>query len=187
MNIFFLLKLEDNKDKWAKECAKQHVDKHVVKMIIEYAQLLSTAHRVLDGDEYIDDSGKRKIKRWKLNTNLENILYKATHPKHPSAIWCRETSENYKMLYSLFINLCDEYTYRYNKIHLTDKKLRKVLLQLPKNIKISEVTKFPQAMPDKYKCDCSVEAYHNYYNGDKQHIAKWSKRELPDWFRSVGI
>ena len=183
MNIFFLLKLESETNAWARECARLHVDKHVVKMILEYAQLLSTAHRVLDGEEFIDDSGKRKVKRWKLDNELDNILYKATHSKHPSAIWCRETSENYKLLYKLFISLCDEYTYRYGKIHLTDKKLRVVLEKLPKNIKVSERTKFPQAMPDKYKCECSVQAYHNYYNGDKQHIAKWSKRDIPNWYK----
>ena len=100
MNIFFLLKLDSETNVWAKECARLHVDKHVVKMILEYAQLLSTGHRVLDGEEFIDDSGKRKVKRWKLDNELDNILYKATHSKHPSAIWCRETSENYKLLYN---------------------------------------------------------------------------------------
>lgn len=186
MNIFFLIKLSDDDIiNWAKECSKQHVDKHVVKMILEYAQLLSTAHRVLDGEEFIDDSGKRKVKRWKLNNELDNILYKATHSKHPSAIWARESSKNYKLLYTLFIHLCDEYTYRYNKIHLTDKKLRNTLFHLPKNIKIGDVTCFPQAMPDKYKCNCSVTAYHHYYNGDKQHIASWTKRDIPEWFIKV--
>lgn len=184
MNIFFLLKLNDTNYKdWAKQCAELHLDKHVVKMIIEYAQLLSTAHRVLDGKEYIDDSGKRKVKRWKLYNELDTTLYKATHPKHPSTLWCRKTSENYKLLYNLFIYLCDEYTYRYKKIHLTDKKLRNVLSQLPKNIKEDNITPFPQAMPDKYKCECSVQAYHNYYNGDKQHIAKWTKRTIPNWYK----
>ena len=182
MNIFFLVNIETKNDDWAIECCKQHVDKHVVKMIIEYAQLLSSAHRILDGTEFIDDTGKRKIKRWKLHTSLENILYKATHPKHPSAIWVRETTTNYNILYKLFINLCDEYTYRYGKIHLTDKKLRNVLNILPKNIIHGDMTKLPQAMPNQYKCDWSIQAYHNYYIGDKQHIAKWTKRHPPEWF-----
>ena len=47
MNIFYL-------DRHPKICAEYHCDKHTVKMIIEYAQLMSTAHRVLDGEEYYD-------------------------------------------------------------------------------------------------------------------------------------
>ena len=81
MNIF-ALHLEP------KTCAEMHVDKHVVKMILEYSQLLSTAHRVLDGQQYVDDSSGRRIKRWKLNNSFagDKLLYKATHINHPSAI-----------------------------------------------------------------------------------------------------
>ena len=51
MNIFYL-------DKDAKTSAEMHLDKHCSKMLVEYAQLMSTAHRVLDGTEYYD---KNKI------------------------------------------------------------------------------------------------------------------------------
>lgn len=45
--------------------AQEMCDKHVVKMIVEYAQLMSTAHRVLDGQEYYDKTkAGRRIKRW---------------------------------------------------------------------------------------------------------------------------
>ena len=87
MNIFYL-------DKDPKKCAEMHCDKHVVKMILEYAQLLSTAHRVLDGNEWADHVG----------------LYKATHKNHPSAIWARESAGNYFWLNKLFQELCKEYT-----------------------------------------------------------------------------
>ena len=82
MNIFKL-------DRNAKKAAEYHCDKHVVKMLIEYAQLMSTAHRVLDGTEYYDKTKNgRKIKRWKHpNSNLEPLLYKAGWVKHPSTIW----------------------------------------------------------------------------------------------------
>ena len=71
MNIFYL-------DRDVKTCATYHNDKHVVKMILEYAQLLSTAHRMLDGKEYIDASSGRRIKRWRLEDDqMENMLYKA--------------------------------------------------------------------------------------------------------------
>ena len=85
MNIFYL-----HKD--PVESAKLHCDKHVCKMIIEYAQMLSTAHRMLDGKEYISQTlGGRRIKRWKHpNSNMEGVLYKASHINHPSAIWVRD-------------------------------------------------------------------------------------------------
>ena len=79
MNIFYL-------DKDPKTCAEMHCDKHVVKMIIEYAQLMSTAHRVLDGDPYVSQTlGGRRIQRWKHPiAKMEKTLYKASHVKHPS-------------------------------------------------------------------------------------------------------
>lgn len=82
MNVFYL---SEN----PKECAEQHCDKHVVKMIIEYAQLMSTAHRILDGTEYEDrTANSRRIRRWRMGGNYkEALLYKASHINHPSAIW----------------------------------------------------------------------------------------------------
>ena len=107
MNIFYLHR---NPEK----SAKLHCDKHVVKMIIEYAQMLSTAHRMIDGEQYYDLSKNgRRIARWRHpNSNLENVLYKASHQNHPSAVWVRENAIQYQYMYDLFVALCDEYTYR---------------------------------------------------------------------------
>ena len=93
MNIFYL-----HND--TKLCAEQHVDKHVVKMIVEYAQLLSTAHRMIDGVQYAAKSKTgRNVKRFRLeNNNLDNIVYKAVHYHHPSAVWARETKAQYEWL-----------------------------------------------------------------------------------------
>ena len=129
MNIFYL---HENPE----ISAKMHCDKHVVKMIIEYAQLMSTAHRILDGDEY---EGRtkigRRIRRWKHpNKNVENTIYKASHINHPSAVWARESVANYVWLYNLFEKLCDEYTFRYGKVHSTDSLLRDLLSSPPTNI-----------------------------------------------------
>ena len=113
MNIFIL-------DEDPVKAAEYHCNKHVVKMIIEYAQLLSTAHRVIDGVEYEDKTANgRRIKRWKMvkNPNMENTLYKAAMINHPSAVWVRQSSRHYKWLYRLFMWLCVEYTYRYGKHH----------------------------------------------------------------------
>ena len=115
MNIFYLH--EDTK-----ECAKQHLDKHVVKMILEYAQLLSTAHRFLDGIQVVGLSKSgRKQTRYELSDNRDGILYSATHINHPSAIWVRKSKENYIWLSNMLLALCGEYTYRYGKTHKVER------------------------------------------------------------------
>lgn len=176
MNIFYL-----HTD--TQECAKQHLDKHVVKMILEYAQLLSTAHRLLDGHEYEGKSiSGRKAMRWKLEDNREENLYMASHMKHPSGMWCRETSGNYLWLYSLWRNLMKEYTFRYGKHHVAE-RLIPFLDNLPTNIKMGEQTPMPQCMPEQYKVPSnSIKAYHNYYIGDKQRFAVWTNRSIPSWY-----
>ena len=176
MNIFYLH--EDTK-----ECAKQHLDKHVVKMILEYAQLLSTAHRLLDGHEYEGKSiSGRKAMRWKLDDSREDNLYLASHMKHPSGIWCRETTANYMWLYSLWRDLMQEYTFRYGKHHVAE-RLIPFLDILPTNIKNGDMTPMPQCMPEDYKVPTnSIQAYHNYYINDKQPFAVWTNRPIPEWY-----
>ncbi len=174
MNIFYL-------DNNTKECAEYHVDRHCVKMILEYSQLLSTAHRVIDGVEYVDDSSGRKIKRWKLSGWYENILYKATHINHPSAIWVRHSYDNYAWLRSLLYQLCKEYTYRYGKIHKVEASgLMEALCYAPLNIKIGKFTEPTPAMPEEYIVEGdSVQSYKNYYNGSKKHLHNWKLRPIP--------
>lgn len=163
-------------------CARWHCDKHVVKMIIEYAQLMSTAHRMLDGTEYIDVSSGRKIRRWLLGDAREHVLYKASHINHPDNIWLRESTGNYNFLYELFCALCDEYTARYGKVHATDTKLREILKHPPKNLSEGVFTNPPQAMPDHCKDSDVITAYKNYYIREKQSFAKWKNGKIPQWF-----
>lgn len=178
MNIFYL-------DNDPKVCAEMHLDKHVVKMILEYAQLLSTAHRLLDGTEYEGKSiSGRKAMRWKLEDSREDNLYMASHMKHPSGIWCRETSGNYLWLYSLWRDLMKEYTFRYGKHHVAE-RLIPFLDNLPTNIKTGEMTSMPQCMPENYKvAKNSIQSYHNYYVNDKQPFAVWTNRPIPKWYVS---
>lgn len=179
MNIFYL-----HND--PKICAQQHVDKHVVKMIVEYAQLLSTAHRVLDGSESIVLSKRnRKQKVWQLPDNRNDVVYKATHINHPSAKWTRNSLENYKWLAQLWIECLKEYTHRYGKIHSCN-RLVEFLSVAPKNITIGEFNYPWRAMPEQYKVakdveDYTVKSYRAYYNGAKSHIFKWKLRTIPDW------
>lgn len=158
-----------------------HVDKHAVKMIVEYAQLMSTAHRVLDGVEYIDASSGRKIKRWKLDSSYEDILYKATHINHPSAIWARQSYDNYMWLRSLLYRLCKEYTYRYGKVHKVESSgLYEALSYAPINIKPGVFSEPTPAMPPEFIVNGdSIQSYHNYYNGSKQKLHNWKNRPIP--------
>jgi hypothetical protein len=168
--------------------AEMHCDKHAVKMPVESAQMLSTVHRYLDGKQTFRLSAKGKnMKHWQLaDENKENKLYKVAHLNHPSTIWTRQSSENYLWHYELFKALLGEYTYRYGKVHKSA-QLLDMLSILPKNIPEGEFTQPPQCMPDQYKCDDSVQAYRNYYMGEKAGFAKWKSREVPTWFNYANI
>ena len=180
MNIFYL-------DTDPVKSAELHCDKHVVKMIIEYAQLMSTAHRVLDGDLYEDrTANNRRIKRWRLNnSNMENVLYKASHINHPSNIWIRSSDSHYQFVYDMFVALCNEYTHRYGKTHLTEEKLKDILQHLPNNIASEDFVDPPQAMPDDVKTHDAIDAYQNYYRVYKKAFAKWTARETPGFMKNI--
>jgi len=145
MNIFYLS--ED-----PNEAAKYMYNKHVVKMILESAQLLCTAHIISDGE-------------------AADVPYKATHKNHPSAIWARESVSNYIWLYDHMIALGNEYTRRYGKKHLTILKCSGALCKAPNNVTKVDLTPMPQCMPDQYKVPGnSVEAYWNYYEAEKVSV-----------------
>ncbi len=177
MNIFYL-------SKNPKECAEMHLDKHVVKMIIEYSQLMSTAHRVLDGQEYYDlTANNRKIKRWRLDDKREVVMMKASHVSHPSGVWVRQSDSNYTWLYQMWDYLCAEYTYRYGKIHSVETRMKNALVALPNNIPEGNFTDPTPAMPDECKiAGNSLASYHKYYLEKKNHFAKWTKRQPPIWY-----
>ena len=182
MNIFYL-------DRDPVKCAEYHVDKHCIKMILEYAQLLSTAHRMIDGTETTAKSKTgRNVKRWILPDERETVLYSATHINHPSAVWARQNKDNYCWLHSLLCELCKEYTYRYGKTHkcqeigLVDK-----LAIVPYNLSDTKFTQPTPAMPDACKVPGdSIKSYRNYYIMEKQRMWSWkgkiNSRTEPNWF-----
>ena len=180
MNIFYL-------DSDPVKSAELHCDKHVVKMIIEYAQLMSTAHRVLDGEMYVDKTANnRRIKRWCLaDKHMEEVVYKASHINHPSNIWIRSSDSHYQFVYDMFVALCNEYTHRYGKTHLTEEKLKDILQHLPNNIASADFVDPPQAMPDDVKTHDAIDAYQNYYRVYKKDFAKWTARETPGFMKNI--
>jgi hypothetical protein len=183
MNIFYL-----HKD--PKKAAEYHVDKHCVKMILESAQLLSTAHRLLDGlgpAKIKSPTSNRMITRYWIPDERETLLYNATHVNHPSAKWCRASDKNYDWLWKLMRELCTEYTYRYEKIHKCEGSgLLDKLQELPKNIPIGSFTDPTPAMPNQYKVlGDGVQSYRNYYNGEKQRMFSWKKRQVPEFINKT--
>lgn len=172
MNIFIL-------DNDPVESARMMCDKHVIKMILESCQLLSTAHHVLDGKEVIVASDKRKYKTYVCE--LKNIC-KATMINHPCTIWTRQSRKNYLWVWCHANALCNEYTQRYGKTHAMEVMLRESLYNPPQNLKVKPLTPFPQAMPDQYKNVDAVVAYRQYYIGEKIRFAKWKNSIAPKWF-----
>ena len=181
MNIFYL---SDS----PQQCAEWMVDKHVVKMILETAQLLSTAHRVLDGMQIQvtlrdPESGKTRNKKvWVLDDDRNDVLYNATHINHPSAVWARTSVENYCWLADHLLALGDEYTHRYGKKHLSIQKLGYILQSPPFHLQDYEMTPMPSCMDPEYIIsDDPIINYRNYYKLGKAKMHKWTKREAPEW------
>tara|TARA_R100001509_G_scaffold119503_1_gene73840 strand:- start:1587 stop:2072 length:486 start_codon:yes stop_codon:yes gene_type:complete len=147
MNIFYL-------DKCPVKAAQVQYNKHVVKMILESAQMLCTAHHCY-GDKY----------------QVENVPYKQAHLNHPSTVWTRRSKSTYMWLYNHMMALGNEYTKRYGKTHLSITKCKDFLAIPPRHIQGDDWCQPPQAMPDKYKDECSIQAYWNYYIGEKHIVA----------------
>ena len=151
MNIFYL-------DKCPYKAAELQYNKHVVKMILESAQMLCTAHHHYD--------------------IFTDVPYKKAHYNHPSTIWCRQNRKHYRWLYNHMIALGDEYRARYGKTHLSITKCKGPLFTYPTDIPQDKFEQPPQCMPDEYKDKCSIQAYWNYYIGDKSKIANLKKEKL---------
>lgn len=181
MNIFYLHHDPET-------CAQMHNDKHVVKMILEYAQLLSSAHRFLDGTISVgrSESGRKKTS-YVLDDQRDSVLYAATHINHPSAKWVRHYEGHYSWLFAMWVELLREYTYRYDKIHSSE-RLVEHLVHIPKNIPKNVNWSAPwRAMPEEFKVSRDVEqytvkSYRAYYLGAKVKMSRWTNREMPEWF-----
>jgi hypothetical protein len=155
MNIFVL-------DYEPIEAARLHLDKHIVKMPLETAQMLSTAHHLLGGYSQ----------------------YKPAYPNHPCTVWARQSKENYQWLVELGLELCAEYSYRYDKRHACQSVIESIWSPPPKAIPIG-MTPFAQAMPDECKHPDAVTAYRTYYRLHKAHIAHWKYRNIPEWMEEL--
>ena len=158
MNIFILhTDIQQN--------VQQYVDKHVVKMPLESAQMLCTVANELYGKQVAP--------------------YKSTHINHPCTIWARQSKQNFEYLFALMVAIDIERQYRFNSTenHLSVTKLIQAnILQYADMLPNIGLTDFAQCMPEQYKvANDTVSAYRNYYNGGKRNLFKWTKRNTPDW------
>jgi hypothetical protein len=181
LNIFYL-------DHNIEKCAQYHIDKHIVKMPLETAQLLTTTIWVDRFLGYVPRA-LSKTELGVINTEKANqpaidertfTRYLPTHPNHPCAIWARTSEPNYEWLWALGQELCSEYTYRYGKYHASQAEM--INLPVLENMQGTELTVRPQSMPEEYKQDDVVEAYRLYYMMDKHSFAKWKRRDPPPWW-----
>ena len=158
MNIFAL-------SSCPRKSAEMQCDKHIVKMILETGQILSTVHRQYGSDD--------------------DRLYKSTHTKHPSTLWAGACEINYDWLYQHFVALADEYMFRYGREHLTFTKLQDILFKAPRGMQIGTFTLPTPAMPDDCKIAGDVVASYRKYYQTKQDKFKmvWTKRSIPNWFK----
>ena len=167
MNIFAL----DRAPFWA---ARDHNDRHSVKMILETAQLLCTAHHVLDGP--------------KAQKRIGDMVLRPTHVNHPCAVWARSGDRRYQWLQALGMALLVEYRSRYGKLHAYCDLMDRLEMQ-PLNIpvqRIKSVNDWPQCMPEQYKRPDPVEAYRLYYFYEKKHLAQWREpASIPDWWKTL--
>lgn len=161
MNIFVL-----NNDPVL--AAKDMCDKHVVKMIVEGCQMLSTNHRIC---------GSHVV-------HAPVNLYKQSFANHPCTLWARMSYKNYMWLAEHTHALCLEYTERYEKIHSCLPMAVWFLSHaaVHHTSTTNELTPFAQAMPDQYRCEDAVVAYRKYYLGEKARFAKWKNVQPPSWF-----
>lgn len=155
MNIFVL-------DTDIRTCARYHADQHVVKMILESAQMLCTV----------------------VNQNGGASPYKSTHTRHPCTLWAGASLSNWKWLYRLSLALNDEYRHRYCKT--SDHKSAGVVKTLsPPSINDIGLTEFAQVMQKGFRVPGdAVKAYRRFYINEKSHFVKWTRRKVPMWFKN---
>ena len=181
MNIFVL-------DICPVKAAQMQCDKHIVKMILESGQMLSTAHRVLDGSvcRMPSKSGKTMVKHWQLPDCRDEGLYKAVHVGHPCTVWSMESAENYQWHYAHFRALALEFEDRYGKSHKSWVDLCDLLSMSPTNIPKIGLTPFKLAMGAAPECnnpEDPVGSYRAFYITKQDRFSMtWSKREVPEWF-----
>lgn len=190
MNVFYT-----NEDPIV--CADEHCITHTNKMITEYAQLLSTTHRVLDGVPFRNEKNRLE---YRLEGEYDTNMYKATHVNHPSAQWVRESSGNYEWLLTVLMQLCENYRLHKGKPQKVEWCALPWLMELPRNIQTGSFTEPPVCAPDRivdiYDQCKSVTWAYKHFIVDKillwERYPEMGKRAVntdfyiePVWYREI--
>lgn len=187
MNIFVL-------DNDPRRAAEYHCDKHSIKMILESAQMLCTAHwlgwaKMLNAPPM----KTKQLQQW-LYDNVPKDLqppWKMTHANHPCSQWTRHVWGNYMWHSRLGLALCSVYTERYGKVHKSHEVHRWLNRCIPPTFETTVenpvgITPFAVCMPDDVKIQGdAIASYRNYYNVHKARMARWAHSEKPAWFTPV--
>jgi hypothetical protein len=166
------------------QAARLYQDLHVNKIIIEGAQMLATAYP-LDRLAAIDVPRTQK-----------GNPRKHTHLKHPMTIWVKENINNFEWALEHCIELCNEYTYRFDKVHFTETFIywcKDNLPDLPNEPQTMHPQCFAVSFPECIVENDPVAGYRNYYNKGKQQFkfgkvwkyASWTRRHVPDFFQPI--
>lgn len=143
-------------------CAKALDDKRVIKMILESAQLLSTAMHA---------------------HQIENAPYRVTHLNHPCAIFTGQTRGNFRWVLKHFIALCKEYKIRYGKIHHCF-DFTPIFKSAATKIPFGKLTAFVNCTPHK-EMENVYEAYRKTLSekwiNDKR-TPTWRCDRKPNWY-----
>lgn len=176
MNIFLL-------DNDFRINASYYVDKHVVKMPLEYSQMLSTAYWVTKELGFCPRELDRNEIKAVLDSYVPGTFYKPTHINHPCNVWVRSSRENFLWLLELSSHLEKEWLYRFPKPAGTSHKAVTVARNIPypRSILPLGLTELPQCVPEECQAEKTIDAYKKYYNIHKKHIHKWTKRQVPIW------
>jgi len=170
------------------ESAQQMLDRHVVKMPTESCQMLHTNSLYF---LFVNCHGReptlKELKQFHKESHF-SYLMKPAMLNHPSTIWARQNKANYMWLYHHAIALCEEYTYRYGKVHGTEKR---ILDSFTFSYDEDELTPVSIAMADEYRLpkenhtwDFVIRSYRNYYLEGKWRFAYWEKKRRPSWYPS---
>jgi hypothetical protein len=190
MNIFVLHKNQRKAARW-------HCDKHVVKMILETTQLLYTAHWIHYYPSLLEYKSAVALSKYQKTLSIPEYMksapecnksgdigYRPCHITHPCAIWTRKTICNYYWLIKLGLELCREFTFRYNKVHKCYNHLIWLQWHYPPNIPHKNLTTFAIAMGNEYKIsDDPIICYKHFYNTSKKErgLLTYTGRHIPHW------
>jgi hypothetical protein len=162
MNMFLL-------DEALDQCAADHSDQHIVKMVLESAQICSSG------------------------AYLQNVIfdgqYRPGHIHHPCCVWAGESPENLMFVCRLGISIGMEYRWRFDRHHQSMRVLCLCASRLPRSLPSPEL--YPVCIPLEHRRESyasrlplgrAVKEYRAYYRSAKERFVTWKYSPIPSWW-----